>query len=168
MVRGPFSVALNESLSLEPAVFEATLNEPLNVRVPETPLYLPDPPVTVATPLTLTLVGVAVAEAQPWDFDDVTTLNVNLLPDPVIEPSPVSSSHWFDAGAEPVARNVLEPRYVPVPLPTSDVTFTDVADWPDAPTINSAMEPLYDPLKVTFFTLSTLACTATCPTLRTG
>ena len=151
MVKVPVSVALNASLSEEPAVLDVTLKDPLKLNVPETPLYLPEPPVTFATPFTLTLVGVLVPAAQPWELAEVTTWNINLLPAPVMLPSPDSSSHWFDAAAEPVAEMAPAPTYVPGPLPRSEVTFTVVAACPVGPTMRSAIVPLYDPRKATFF-----------------
>jgi hypothetical protein len=132
-------------------LFDWTLNEPLNVRFPETPLYLPVPLVTFATPLTDTLVGVAVPAAVPKLFE-VTTVSINLLPPPEMKPWPVMGSVWLPAGAEPVPLTVLLPKSVPVPVPLTDVTLTEEAALPEVPTMSMLILPVYLPTKWTVFT----------------
>jgi hypothetical protein len=89
----PVTDALNTSFSEEPPAFEVTLKEPVNLRVPETRAYLPDPPVTFASAFTVTLVGVLVPDAQPCELDDEMTLNLKVPPAPLRLPRPATGSH---------------------------------------------------------------------------
>ena len=88
----PVSVALNVSVSLEPALLDWIWKEPLILSVPLAPLYLPTPPVTWATPVTVTVVGALSAAAQALVAEDETTLSSSFEPPPVIDPVPDSGS----------------------------------------------------------------------------
>ena len=110
MLKTPVSVALKASLSLEPAVVDLMENEPVNLRVPDTPLYLPRPPVTLATPFTLTEVGALSPAAQAWDEVGSMIVSMSLLPEPTSTPLPVSGSHVLAAVYDPEPDKVLVPR----------------------------------------------------------
>jgi hypothetical protein len=89
----PLTVALNASFSEEPPAFDETLNEPVNLRVPEAPANLPDPPVTFVSAFTAIVVGVLVPDAQPCELDDEMTLNFKVPPAPLRLPWPAMGSH---------------------------------------------------------------------------
>ena len=81
------SVALNESLSLEPAVVDWIEKLPLKLSVPVAPLNLPVPLRTVATPFTVTGDGAALLTAHAWVLDEETTRNLRPL-GPASAPAP--------------------------------------------------------------------------------
>jgi len=111
----PVSVALNESLSLDPAVVDWIEKLPLKLRVPVAPLNLPVPLKTFATPLTVTGDGAALLTAHAWVWEDETTCNFNPLA-PASAPAPEKGSHELAAEPVPLPLMVLAPS-VPVPWP---------------------------------------------------
>jgi len=95
------SVALNESLSLEPAVVDWIEKLPLKLSVPVAPLNLPVPLRTVARPFTVTGDGAALLTAHAWVLDEETTRNLRPL-GPASAPAPEKGSHVLAAEPDPL------------------------------------------------------------------
>jgi hypothetical protein len=119
-------VAVNESLSLDPAVDDLIENEPAIERVPFAPAYLPVPLSTEATPFTVTLVGALSPAAQACWLEEETTLMWITEPPPRMVPIPEKGSHVLDGLLDPVPLSVLEPSRELVPVALSDVTVTEL------------------------------------------
>jgi hypothetical protein len=89
----PVSVKVRAVVSPNPAWFDLTAKEPVAFSVPVAPAYLPVPPVIVAVPVRVTVVGDAPSAAHPLVLELKVTFNV--LPPPLKTPEPSIESHWF-------------------------------------------------------------------------
>ena len=96
----PVSVALKLSFSLDPAVVDLIENVPLTLRVPFAPANLPVPLVTVALPVTETVVGAAESAAQA--FEVVASVRCSVEPPPLRVPVPLIGSQVLVGADDPV------------------------------------------------------------------
>ncbi|MEO9180734.1 MAG: hypothetical protein ABI298_03690, partial [Acidimicrobiales bacterium] len=107
-LRLPVRVALNASDSLLPAVVDLIENDPKTFNVPVAPVNLPVPLVTIALPVTETVVGAAASAAQPLLV--VANFRWRVLPPPVKTPTPLMGSQLPEGLAPPVPETVASPR----------------------------------------------------------
>ena len=99
----PAIVKVRGLLSLEPAAVDLIENEPVTLRIPVAPAYLPVPPVITALPVISTAVGASASFAQP--LEAVSKFAFKVLVPSLIVPAPLIESHWLAGADEPLPVN---------------------------------------------------------------
>ena len=84
----PLTSIVNAASSFEPPL---TLKVPVTFKTPVAPAYFPVPPVMVAVPVILIVVGADSSSAQPFALESKLTLRE--LPPPAIDPFASNVSH---------------------------------------------------------------------------